>query len=327
MKLLFFTDTHIRSSNPRNRIDNFYESTLAKLEEIKQYANDNKFDYVIHGGDLFDRPDSAIKPASEAGMILSSFNMPIYIVTGNHDIFGYNLNTLNRSMLGLLDSFDILKIIPEDGVLLEKDNLKVLLLGKDYSSYLDSDKNNYIVKKSEIKYSADIIINIVHGFLIDKPFLKYVPHVLLGEILETDADITLSGHYHSGYPTQKIEGKYFSNPGSMVRISNSISEMTRRPKFLEINLDKDNIEIKDVYLKSAKKGEEVLDRKKLVEEQYRDERLMIFSESIEQNVDLELLDLNLILDSISQSEEFDLKIREEAKLRLDRAKELINAND
>ena len=322
MKLLFFTDTHIRATNPRNRLDNFYESILTKLEEIKDYANSEKVDYVIHGGDLFDRPDSAIKSTGEVGKILANFNMPIFIVAGNHDIFGYNKGTLNRSMLGLLDNLSILRLIPDGGIELSDDDTKILLLGKDYSSDLDLDKSNYIVKKD-----ADYIINIVHGFLTDRPFIKHVPHILVGEILDTDADITLSGHYHTGYPTQIHGGKYFSNPGSMVRITNSIAEINRKPKFLVINIDKKGITVEDRYLKSAKLGEDVLDRKTLVESQFKEERLTIFSDSIYQNVDLDVMDLESILNSIAQNEGFDIKVRNEAKERLDRAKGIVNDSD
>lgn len=120
---------------------------------------------------------------------------------------------------------------------------------------------------------------------------------------------------------------FFSNPGSMVRISNSLGEIKRKPKFLELNITKDNIVIKDVYLKSAKDGEEVLDRKALTESHYKDERLTIFSNSIDQNVDLELLNLDTILNEISKSENFDQDILKEAKLRLQYAKEIVNDYD
>lgn len=327
MRLLFFTDTHIRLTNPRNRLDNFYETTILKLEEIRDYANSRNVDYVIHGGDLFDRPDSAIKSTGEVGKILASFNMPIYIVVGNHDIFGYNIATLNRTMLGLLNNLDAINLIPEQGVELFDGKIKVLLLGRDYSSELDLDKSNYIVKKEELNTNADYIVNVVHGFLTDRPFLKHVPHILLGEILETDADITLSGHYHTGFATQIYNGKYFANPGSMVRVSNTISELNRRPRFLEIEIVKDGIEIKDVFFQGIKDGDEVLDRKTLIDSQFKEERLTIFSDSIHQNIDLSLLDLESIIDSIATNENFEVKVRNEAKLRLDKAKEIVNDLD
>mgnify|MGYP002652919780 CR=1 FL=1 len=35
MKILFFTDTHIKSRNPRSRIDDYEDSIYKKIEEIK----------------------------------------------------------------------------------------------------------------------------------------------------------------------------------------------------------------------------------------------------------------------------------------------------
>lgn len=327
MKLLFFTDTHIRSNNPRNRIDNYYEAAMNKLKEIRDYANENDIDYVIHGGDLFDRPDSAIRSTSEVGLILKSFQMPIYIVVGNHDLFGYNLDTLDRTTFGLLTAFKLLNKIPEDGVLLEKDGVSVLLLGTNFSSDLDVNKSKYIIKKSELNKKSDYIINVAHGFLIDKPFIQSVPHTLIGEISETDADITLGGHYHSGFNTMKIDGKYFSNPGSMMRITSSLSELSRRPKFLEIIIDEKGIEIEERYFKSAQKGEDVLDRSKLMSNKLRAERLDIFRDSISQSVNLEMLNLESIINEISEKEDFEESVREEAKRRIQSAKEIVNALD
>ena len=176
-------------------------------------------------------------------------------------------------------------------------------------------------------YDIDYIISIVHGFLTDRPFLKHVPHILVGEVLDTDADITLSGHYHTGFPTQIHNGKYFSNPGSMVRITNSLAEINRKPKYIEINIDENGISLEDRYFKSAKSGEDVLDRKTLVESQFKEERLTIFSDSIHQNVDLEAMDLESMLNSIAMNEGFAIKVRNTAKDSLDREKEVGNDRD
>lgn len=324
MKLLFFTDSHIRVTNPRNRIDNFLESCEQKFLEIRDYANQNKIDYIIHGGDIFDRPDASIKSVSEIGKILQSFEMPIYIVSGNHDVYGYNQDTLDRTMLGLFSSLGILNLIPKDGKVLEKDGIKVLLLGKNYTIDLDKDKDNYIVKKENLKYESDYIVNVVHGFLTDKPFFKTVPHVLVGEILETDADITLAGHYHLGFKTIFENNRYFSNPGSLMRLSNSKSEITRVPKFLEINLNEKGIRIEDRFLKCAKPGYEVLDRKVMEASQFRMENLMEFSNYVEQKFELDRLDLEMILNNIAESEDFSETVQKEAKIRIQKAKEILD---
>lgn len=38
MRILFFTDTHIRGTNPQNRKDNFVETLFRKLEEVFDIA-------------------------------------------------------------------------------------------------------------------------------------------------------------------------------------------------------------------------------------------------------------------------------------------------
>ena len=60
MRILYFTDTHIRATNPKSRKDNFYETLITKFEEVSKIIHEENVDYVIHGGDLFDRPYTSI---------------------------------------------------------------------------------------------------------------------------------------------------------------------------------------------------------------------------------------------------------------------------
>ena len=82
----------------------------------------------------------------------------------------------------------------------------------------------------------------VHGMLLNKPFIKGIPYTLIDDIKDTKANITLSGHYHSGFGIINVEGKYFVNPGSLVRITNSLAEINRIPKVAIIKLG-DSIDI------------------------------------------------------------------------------------
>ena len=44
----------------------------------------------------------------------------------------------------------------------------------------------------------------VHGMLLDRPFIKGIPYTLIEDIKDTLADITLSGHYHGGFKLLKL---------------------------------------------------------------------------------------------------------------------------
>ncbi|MBP2025506.1 metallophosphoesterase family protein [Peptoniphilus stercorisuis] len=315
MKLLYFTDTHIRGNNPKNRKDNFIETLKNKLNEVVDISINENVDYILHGGDLFDRPDISIAVVSEFSQILQKFEAPIYIVSGNHDIFGHNQKTINRTMLGLLSSLNLVKLVDENPIILEKDNIKVQLTANPYSFNMEDesykDKYKVLEKNKDVNY----MIHMVHGFLLDKPFIKGVPHTLISEITDTLADITLAGHYHFGFKTINIDNKYFINPGSIVRISNSLEEIKRRPKVILIDL-KDEISIKEIYLKSALPGELVLDRNEMERHKFKRSKIYEFKEIIDTTSDLGSLDIFNLLVQISKNESIPEDVRDEAIKRV-----------
>ncbi|WP_294797022.1 metallophosphoesterase, partial [uncultured Fenollaria sp.] len=56
MKFVFITDTHIKEKNPINRLDNYFETVINKIDEAAHFAVENKVNFIVHGGDLFDTP-------------------------------------------------------------------------------------------------------------------------------------------------------------------------------------------------------------------------------------------------------------------------------
>ena len=316
MRLLFFTDSHIRGTTPKSRKDDFTDTLERKFNEIVQIIDKENIDYVIHGGDLFDRPDVSISLVTKFAKILNTIKVPIYIISGNHDIFGHNPKTLNRTMLGLISELNVLNIINEnEKVFLEKDKIKIQLTGQPYTYDIDNpnDKSHYIVR--EVVDGVDYSINIVHGMLLDKPFIKGVPYTLVDDIKSTLADITLSGHYHSGFEKVEIDGKYFLNPGSIVRVSNSLREIKRKPKVVIIDL-KEKIDISYRYLTTALNGEQVLDRKEIENSIYRRERMYEFKQTIDNAMSFEKMDINDVLLEVSNAEGVYDDVKKEALRRI-----------
>lgn len=314
MRILYFTDTHIRGTNPKNRKDDFVNSLELKFEEIVEIVNSKDIDYVIHGGDLFDRPDISISVVSKFANIIKKIHKPIYIVSGNHDIFGHNPSTIDRTMLGLLKSLDFLNVIDEKSVIiLKKNGIQVQLTGMPYRYDIDNSKEGYIL--SHVSPNTDYSIHIVHGMLLDRPFLKGIPYTLVDDIIETKADITLAGHYHAGFDTIKKDGKYFISPGSLVRITNSLKEIERLPKLVLIDLE-DKITIEMLNLKSAKSGEDVLDRSEIEKGSFRGERIMEFKQTIDSAINFEKMDINDLLLEVTLAENLSDEVKEEAFKRI-----------
>ncbi|CDZ74942.1 DNA repair exonuclease [Peptoniphilus sp. ING2-D1G] len=316
MKILYFTDTHIRATNPKNRLDNFFETLKNKINEVADISIKENVDFVLHGGDLFDRPDTSISIVNEFAKIFQKFKAPIYMISGNHDIFGHNYKTLNRTMLGLLDSFNIIKLVNDKKIILEKDGTKVQLTSNPFFAGIDDEANRYKYIVSDRNPYIDYQIHMTHGFLIDKPFLKNVPHTIISDLLDTKADITLGGHYHFGFKTQEINGKYFINPGALVRISNSISEINRRPKIVILELT-DCISVKEIYLKTALDGNVVLDRREIERHKFKQSKIYEFKEIIDSTTQLSNLNVYDILNEIANNESIEDEIRNEAISRIE----------
>lgn len=316
MKLLFFTDTHIRGTTPKNRKDVFVDTIEQKLIEITNIIKENNVDFVLHGGDLFDRPDVSISIASKFAIILDQIKIPFYLISGNHDIYGHNPDTVNRTMLGLLDVLGVVKLINKDEkIILEKDDIKVQLTGQPYVYDMDIPSNISYYILDEVQDNVNFSIHMVHGMLLDKPFIKGIPYTLVDNIKSTLADITLSGHYHAGFKTIKIDNKYFINPGSMVRITNSLNEINRMPQVILIELN-EQITIKQILLKSALTGTEVLDRKEMERSLFKNERMFEFKQTVNESLDFEKMDINEVLIEVSNAENVEDNVKIEALRRI-----------
>lgn len=316
LKLLFFTDTHIRGTTPKNRKDVFVDTIEQKLIEITDIIKKNDIDFVLHGGDLFDRPDVSISIVSKFATILDQIKVPFYLISGNHDIYGHNPNTINRTMLGLLDVLGVVKLINKDEkILLEKDGIKVQLTGQPYVYDIDLPNNiNYYIL-DEVLDDVNFSIHMVHGMLLDRPFIKGIPYTLVDDIKNTLADITLSGHYHAGFKTIKIDNKYFINPGSMVRVTNSLNEINRIPQVILIELNEE-IVIKQIPLNSALPGVEILDRKEIERSLFKNERMFEFKQTINESLDFEKMDINEVLIEVSNAEGVEDNVKIEALRRI-----------
>lgn len=281
---------------------------------------------MLHGGDIFDRPDISPSLVRDLILLISKYSLPIYAVAGNHDIYGQNPLTLNRTMLGLLDGADVIRLLrPGEKLFFKENNKKIQITGQHYFYGIDADygKKSYMVKKDP---DVDIAIHMVHGMLLEKPFFEGMAYTLIDEILKTEADVTLSGHYHTGFNTKYIDKKYFINPGSLVRINNSLNEFLRMPKVIILNLE-DEINIEEIHLTNALPGEDVLDRSRVEALSFREKKLSEFIQSVYSTGQYDTFDINRILEQISTQQNLRNEVIKEALKRIGKAQELLGNED
>lgn len=207
MKLVYFSDAHLRATTPRNRKDDYYAEMIHLFEQISEIIHREQIEAVLNGGDLFDSPEPAQSILNEYIQLFGSWEIPIYSVVGSHDKYGYNDTTLNRTALGTLIAAGLTEIV-NDTIWIGNN---CQLAGVSHSYHLDDDPANY----HRTRFSDDFMIQLCHGMLLDTPFFgKYT----LTSQIQTDADLVLSGHVHNGYGPIKYGNTTFLNIGSLGRM-------------------------------------------------------------------------------------------------------------
>ena len=256
MRLLYFTDTHIRSVNPVNRRDDFLKAIAAKLSEIVKLCRLLKIDYVIHGGDIFDHPNPDRRSLALLQWFLKKLALPVYCVAGNHDLIDQRLDSLDGTALGYLARKEWVRLLqPGKMIYLSNKNCVLQLSGQHYYSGIDRHGNGevYMVTKK----NCDLAIHVVHGMLLPSAFSEKVPCTLISSVTATEADFTLGAHAHLGY--HEIEGgKHFLNPGALARVTNLARERIRIPQVLYLDLTSADYNYQFIPLGAARPGDEVM---------------------------------------------------------------------
>ena len=323
-KLLFIGDLHLRGNNPRHRIDDYQEAAVEKLKEIFSLAAEHNVDAILQPGDVFDRPEVSISVLLQYTRVFKQSPVPIYVTIGNHCIYGYNLHSFERSSLRLLEMLvPQLTVIWDDTARTVGTQPNVILTATPYSRLMDIDGYGYDVPETALQLSGTRI-HIAHGMLLDHvpPFDRYT----LIDSCKTRADVVLTGHDHVGYGVyRRADGVLFCNPGAVMRMSASITEIERPVQVALITVEPEkDVNIQLIPLKCAKPGNEVLDRSAVDAANERRYAMETFSTLIQAHTgDKVLLDINQIIESIAAEENYAPNVVNTALAVIDRERETV----
>lgn len=331
VKFLFVGDWHLRGNNPRNRTDDYPDVAKEKLREVFKIAVDNGVDAILQPGDIFDRPEVGIAVLLEYAQVLKECPVDIYCTIGNHDIYGYNVDSYYRTSLRLLEmlvpNLHVIQSSSDKPIYVSKGRYRVYLTATPYSKDMDINGYGY---SPDVEYNdPDAIgVHIAHGMLLDHkpPFDRYSDLYKV----DTKASVILTGHDHMGYGiyNRSADGKLFVNPGSLLRMSASVGEITRQVRVALITID----DIKGTYsadfipIESAKPGEEVLDRSRIEEEKERQYAMENFSALIQGHTGNKvLMDINQIIDQVAAEEKYNPDVVRTALQIIDGQREKVEA--
>lgn len=315
IRFLVTGDWHLRGTNPRNRIDDYVAAAKAKLREVMYLAWERDARAIIMPGDLWDRPEVTTGVLLDYVYVLKESHVPIIVTSGNHDIYGYNIETLERTSLNLaamlVPQMDVnkTKFISDSG-------LSTVISCQPYTGKVDIDGWGYSFDYPP--YVEDHFkIHVVHGMLLDHepPFDKYT---LLSEV-KTNADIVITGHDHTGYGIyRRADDVTFINPGALLRSAASVSEMERPIQVALIEIrGKGDYDVKLLPITCAKPGNEVLDRSKIEADQKRAYAMESFAALIQAETgEKVLLNIDSIVEQIAASEKYDAAVVQKALERI-----------
>jgi DNA repair exonuclease len=162
-------------------------STYESAQKLFRVALEQKVDFVILAGDIFDDTDSSLK----AQMFLKSefeklnqANIKVFMVYGNHDYYRSNF-----SVIDFPDNVTIFGKEPTEKVLTAKDGQKVGIAG--FSYYQQHIVKNLVQEYPE-RDAVDYQIGILHAGVGDN---NYAPFQI-NDLLKKGYDYWALGHIH-----------------------------------------------------------------------------------------------------------------------------------
>lgn len=307
MKILVIGDLHFRATSPRNRTDDYLTTLEEKLLEVWEIAKREQVDLILQVGDIFHEPVVPIPVLMRAYGVFSKAPLPIRCIIGNHDVFGYNIDTYPRTSLYLLRCLAYSTINVYQGKVISGGGG----LSFNYVGYSrDNDVNGKGYQVPDELQTEICKIAVVHGMLLDHDLPYQASYTNLHK-LETNANIVITGHDHVGYGVVKrSDGKLFVNPGALMRLTASEAEMKRTVQVAVINTNTLTAEL--IPIKRAKNAVEVLDRSKLEEKKERDYAISEFATLIKTGKGVFTQNLDEIVLNIGKEQNVDQNIIEKA---------------
>jgi exonuclease SbcD len=269
MLILVVGDIHSSGNPPVGRTDKdkFVSVQVQKLQEVVTIANDHNVP-IVCPGDVFNSSNATYGVYNRAGRILRCLNNPFYFVFGNHDLLYHSLQQWKQTALGALWI----------------NNPMV----KHISECEDADWS-YCDWNVEPNHKPDTDLFISHQAIVTQKQMDENEWLIKDErgfALPWDDEtfdpyrIVICGHWHTRYWVRDGERRLL-NPGPVVRRDVTPDSFTKMPSVTLLNTDTGIA--KQIFLKSARPGDEVLSRSHIRKKQTQsinNEKIMSFVKNL-----------------------------------------------
>lgn len=224
-KILFVGDIHGKAINPLKRFCNYNEDLYVKLEWIRDYANQNNVDTIVHLGDIFDKPEASDEWKNKFIQIWKQYNGKFYSIIGKlHDLFYNNEQSYSKTCLYNLELSGVLTVLKDQEIDLGSTVLYPL------SMHIKEAKKQIKCIDKHFKTGKDYVL-LAHQFYdwTLEPSAGFEDEELL--TIQTPCSLIL-GHDHRQHSTKTIGHVSVYRPGSLMRTELSETTIEQKPRVL-----------------------------------------------------------------------------------------------
>lgn len=258
MKFALLGDVHLRMSNPKSRIDEYYDEQFRKFGIVYEFARDTNCRAVLQPGDLFDHHSCPYGVVERYMRYINGHtcSVPIFGCLGQHDM-RYHRTIADNTPIGVLyagiERTGSRLLSSEPKVLIEQfSKTEVHIYGSSFGEEIPTIQN-----------PSAINILVTHRMVTkDGPLWEgQEGNVEAEELLkQTKFRLIVSGDNHKHF-TASHRMRYLVNCGSLMR--SSIDQMDHKPCFYTYDTETNKIEKHPIRVKKA---EHIFDLEKAVDQ-------------------------------------------------------------
>lgn len=263
MNWLLLSDIHKMLESPVARLDNIHEAQEKKLDYVFSWAVENEAK-ILMAGDVSHRPRGwYLLPFWVS--FLKAYDVPVYAVYGQHDLYMYSGKARTATTLGILASTGLVEILGDWNYIMDNWCIKGCSIGEEVPEPTEGFKNALVI----------------HKMIVDKKlWASQEDYIWAPDFLAEHKgyDLILCGDCHQKF-LYKMDGRIICNTGCLTRYTADEYNFTHKPGFFEFSTETAKIKWHDIPHEPAEK---VLTREHIEREQEVDEMLEGFIKAIQE---------------------------------------------